>query len=130
MSARRTVPTPRVSSSTSAVEAVAAGDEAPRVGVVKMLAPGEAQRLTQQIKLTASGVRNGIFKLRNLIDEAKWSNAWNVLGFASWTAYLVDALGEEPMRVSRDQALADAGRVIAEEAAIFMRLDPGALRAA
>lgn len=71
--------------------------------VVKILSPGEAQRLTQQIKLTASGVRNGLFKLRNLIDEAKASNVWNILGYPSWTAYLVDALGDEPLRVSRDE---------------------------
>lgn len=68
-----------------------------------MLSPAEAQRLTQRIKMTASGVRDGLFKLRNLIGEAKNSNAWSVLGFASWTAYLVDALGDEPLRVSREE---------------------------
>lgn len=68
-----------------------------------LLSPGEAQPLTQRIKQTASNVREGMFRLRNLIEEAKASNAWSVLGFASWTAYLVDALGDEPLRVSRDE---------------------------
>lgn len=72
--------------------------------VVKMmLSPGEAQRLTQRIKLTAGTVRDGLFKLRNLVDEARDSNAWQVLGFASWTAYLSDTLASEPMRLERSE---------------------------
>jgi transposase-like protein len=72
-------------------------------GVVVLLSAAEAQRLTQRIKLTASGVRDGLFKLRNLVDEAKNSNAWQVLGFASWTAYLADTLADEPMRLGREE---------------------------
>lgn len=82
--------------------------------VVAILSAGEAQRLTQRIKLTASGVRDGLYKLRNLIDEAKGSNAWQVLGFASWTAYLVDTLGDEPMRVSREERLELVGYLAGE----------------
>lgn len=69
----------------------------------QLLSPGEAQRLTQRIKLTAGSIRDGLFKLRNLVDEAKASNVWQVLGFPSWTAYLADALGSEPMRLGRDE---------------------------
>lgn len=69
----------------------------------QMLTSAEAQRLTQRIKLTAGSIRDGMFKLRNLVDEAKNSNAWQVLGFSSWTAYLADALGSEPMRLGRDE---------------------------
>lgn len=72
-------------------------------GALALLSPGEAQRLTQRIKITASGVRDGLFKLRNLVDEAKRSNAWNVLGYPSWTAYLADTLADEPMRLGRDE---------------------------
>lgn len=68
-----------------------------------LMSATEAQRLTQRIKLTASGVRDGLFKLRNLVDEAKNSNAWQVLGFASWTAYLADTLADEPMRLGREE---------------------------
>lgn len=71
--------------------------------VVTLLSPGEAQRLTQRIKLTASTIRDNLFKLRNLVDEAKNSNAWQVLGFQSWTAYLADTLADEPMRLGREE---------------------------
>lgn len=71
--------------------------------VVTLMSAGEAQRLTQRIKLTASGVRDSLFKLRNLVDEAKHSNVWQVLGYQSWTAYLADTLADEPMRLGRDE---------------------------
>lgn len=71
--------------------------------VVTLLSPGEAQRLTQRIKLTASTIRDNLFKLRNLVEEAKNSNAWQVLGFQSWTAYLADTLADEPMRLGREE---------------------------
>ena len=103
MTVRQPVAFPAASSGESAVDAFTLG-EAPH-GIVTLLSAGEAQRLTQHIKLTASGVRNGLFKLRNLIEEAKRSNVWNVLGFASWTAYLADVLGDEPMRVSREERI-------------------------
>lgn len=69
--------------------------------VVALLSAGDAQRLTQRIKLVASSVRDGLYKLRNLVDEARRSNAWQVLGFRSWTEYLADTLGSEPMRLAR-----------------------------
>jgi hypothetical protein len=104
MSRRAAVTLPDIEGGTSAIDMYGHGD-IEYTGPVKFLSPGEAQRLTQHIKLTASGVRNGLFKLRNLIDEAKRSNVWQVLGFPSWTAYLSDALAEEPMRVPREERL-------------------------
>lgn len=71
--------------------------------VHQILSPSEAQRLTQRIKLTASSIRDSMFKLKNLVEEAKASNAWQVLGFRSWTEYLADTLGSEPMRLGRDE---------------------------
>lgn len=71
--------------------------------VMQLLSPGDAQRLTQRIKLTASVVRDNLFKLRNLVDEAKNSNVSQILGFPSWTAYLADTLSEEPMRLGREE---------------------------
>lgn len=71
--------------------------------VVTLLSAGEAQRLTQRIKLTASTVRDGLFKLRNLVEEAKNSNVSQVLGYPSWMAYLADTLGDEPMRLGREE---------------------------
>lgn len=71
--------------------------------VHQILSPTDAQRLTQRIKLTASTIRDNLWKLRNLVEEAKTSNAWQVLGFPSWTAYLADTLADEPMRLGRDE---------------------------
>jgi hypothetical protein len=71
--------------------------------IMAILSPSDAQRLTQRIKLVASTVRDSLFKLRNLVEEAKNSNAWQVLGYQSWTAYLADTLADEPMRLGRDE---------------------------
>lgn len=103
MSARRTVPAPDVARGSGVVDAI--GDTTVAPGVLRILSKGEAERLTQEIKLTASGIRNNLFKLRNQIDTAKSSNVWQMLGFASWTAWLSDTLSEEPMRVSREERL-------------------------
>lgn len=69
--------------------------------VVVLLSEGEAQRLTKRIKLVASDVLDKWFKLQNLVEEAKNKSAWSVLGYPSWTAYLADTLGSEPMRLGR-----------------------------
>lgn len=73
------------------------------MSIVTLLSAKEAARLTERIKLTAGSIRDNLFKLRNLLDEARNSNAWQVLGFASWTAYLAETLAEQPMRVSREE---------------------------
>ncbi|MCC4250783.1 hypothetical protein, partial [Microbacterium testaceum] len=70
--------------------------------------------MTQEIKLTASGIRNNLFKLRNQIDVAKNSNVWAMLGFSSWTAWLSDTLSDEPMRVSREERLELVGYLAGE----------------
>ena len=67
------------------------------------LSASEAQRLTQRIKLVASSVRDSLAKLRDLVEEARGTDAWQVLGFHSWTAYLADTLGSEPMRLDREE---------------------------
>lgn len=63
----------------------------------------DARRLTERIRLTAHTARESIEKLHQLVDEAKAGNAHVVLGYASWTAYLSDVMGEEPLRLARDQ---------------------------
>ena len=63
----------------------------------------DARRLTERIRLTAHSARDSIEKLHVLVAEAKDGNAHEALGYASWTAYLADVLGEEPLRLARDQ---------------------------
>lgn len=62
-----------------------------------------ARRLTERIRYTALSVRDGMEKLQRLVQEAKNGEAHEALGYASWTAYLSDVLGAEPLRLPRDQ---------------------------
>lgn len=68
-----------------------------------MLSVDDARRLTERIRLTAHSARESIEKLHQLVDAAKAGNAHLALGYQSWTAYLSEVLGEEPLRLARDQ---------------------------
>ncbi|WP_108719510.1 hypothetical protein [Miniimonas sp. S16] len=63
----------------------------------------DARRLTERIRLTAMSVRDGVEKLQRLVGEAQAGLAHLALGYASWTAYLADLFGDEPLRLPRDQ---------------------------
>ncbi len=63
---------------------------------VEVAAPldlGASERLDRRIRLMADTIRDNIAKLTGLIEEAKQGQIHAALGFASWTAYLADALG-------------------------------------
>ena len=62
----------------------------------------EARRLTERIRLVAHTVAENMEKLQRLVTDAKNGNVHVQLGYASWTAYLADVLGETPMRLDRD----------------------------
>lgn len=66
------------------------------------LLPGDARRLTERIRLIAGTVADNMQKLRELVDQARSGNAHAVLGYASWTAYITDLFGDEPLRLARD----------------------------
>lgn len=61
-----------------------------------------ARRLTERIRLTAITVRDGVEKLQSLLEEAKEGHVHVALGYQSWPAYIADVMGEEPLRLSRD----------------------------
>ena len=64
--------------------------------VIEVVAPldvAAATRLDKRIRLMASTVRENLAKIAELVDEAKAGQVHVALGFASWTAYLSDALG-------------------------------------
>lgn len=63
----------------------------------------EAQKLTERIRLTAVTFAESRTKLMDLVQEAKDGNAHLALGYASWTAYLAEVLGDEPMRLARGE---------------------------
>lgn len=52
-----------------------------------------AKRLDNRIRLMAATVRENLTKIAALVEEAKSGQIHVALGFASWTAYLADALG-------------------------------------
>lgn len=62
----------------------------------------EARRLTERIRLVAGNIADNVEKLRDLVQQAKDSDVHAVLGYASWTAYLKDVFGDEPLRLARD----------------------------
>lgn len=62
-----------------------------------------AERRFELIQLTAQGARERLEHLRDLTEQAKTEGDDRTLGYASWTDYLADALGAEPMRLPREQ---------------------------
>lgn len=62
-----------------------------------------ARRLTEKIRITAHTYAEARDKLIGYVEEAKNGNAHIALGYASWTGYLSEVLGEEPMRLARDE---------------------------
>jgi transposase-like protein len=63
------------------------------IEVIAPLAIDAATRLDKRIRLMADTLRDNIAKITGLIEEAKTGEIHVALGFASWTAYLADALG-------------------------------------
>lgn len=63
----------------------------------------EARRVTERIRAIAVTVKDQLEKLQTLLNEARDGEAWRILGYASWTAYLADVMGEQPLRLPRDE---------------------------
>ena len=61
--------------------------------VEKAMDIGDAERLDKRIRLMAGTLRDNLHKIAVLVEEAKLGQIHVALGFASWTAYLADALG-------------------------------------
>lgn len=69
---------------------------------IQHMSEQDARQITERIRLTARNLMDAKEKLLRLVDEAKVGNAHRVLGYESWPAYLADTLGDEPMRLARD----------------------------
>ena len=63
----------------------------------------DARRITERIRYTALSARESLEKLQALVTQAQEGQAHVALGYASWTAYLADVLGDQPLRLPRDQ---------------------------
>lgn len=93
---------------------VAVLEQGADVEVVVPMDRRSAERLDQRIRQVAGTVRDNFVKLAAFVEEAKAGNIHEVLGFASWTAYLADALGGQlevrgPVRLEVVQFLAGEG---------------------
>jgi hypothetical protein len=67
-----------------------------------LLDADDARRLTERIRLIAGNVADNVEKLRDLVEQARVGEAHAALGYASWTAYLLDVFGDEPLRLAGD----------------------------
>lgn len=67
------------------------------------LTESQARKLTEKIRITAHNYADARQKLQQYVAEAKAGNAHLALGYASWTSYLSEVLGEEPMRLARGE---------------------------
>lgn len=74
-----------------------------------------ARRRAERIRIKARSITEQYSDLRALVDEAERCEDHLTLGYPSWTAYLADLFGDEPLRLPRDeripmsQMLADKG---------------------
>lgn len=71
--------------------------------VIERMTEHEAKAITARIRLCAFNAREALEKLADFTRQAKKGEAHTVLGYASWTAYLADVLGELHLNLSRDQ---------------------------
>lgn len=69
---------------------------------LRVMDVSSARRLTERIRLNAVAVRDGVEKLQALLEEAKEGNVHVALGYPSWPAYIAEVMGDEPLRLSRD----------------------------
>lgn len=81
---------------------------------VPVMSEHDARRLTERIRLTAHNYAEAKAKLLELVQEAKEGRAHVALGYSSWTFYLSETLGDEPMRLARDDRQ-DMVRALANE---------------
>ena len=72
--------------------------------VVKpLMSERDARKVTERIRIVAHNYTEAKAKLIELVQQAKDGSAHDALGYPSWTAYLAETLGDEPMRLARDE---------------------------
>lgn len=74
----------------------------------------DAQKVTERIRGLASNARESLEKMQRYLSEAKDGDAWAVLGYSSWTAYVADVLGKEPLHLTREQRQVLVGYLVGE----------------
>lgn len=61
-----------------------------------------AQRRAERIRLHATNANEAMQSLQKLVHTARELEDHVTLGFPSWTAYITDLFGDEPLRLARD----------------------------
>lgn len=59
----------------------------------------DAEKLTERIRYMAMSVRDGVEKLQKLVSDAQEGQAHLALGYPSWTAYIAEVMGDEPLQL-------------------------------
>lgn len=61
-----------------------------------------AQRRAERIRFHATNANEAMQSLQKLVHQARELEDHVTLGYASWTAYIRDLFGDEPLRLARD----------------------------
>jgi hypothetical protein len=61
-----------------------------------------ARKITERLRLQATNYADARDKVMATLIEARDGGAADLLGYASWTAYMADVFGDAPLRLERD----------------------------
>ncbi len=61
-----------------------------------------AERITERLRLQSTIFADSRNKIIELLHEAQDGDAARLLGYKSWTAYISDVFGEQPLRLEKD----------------------------
>lgn len=61
-----------------------------------------ARKITERLRLQATNYAEAREKVLTTLTEARDGGAAELLGYASWTAYMADVFGDAPLRLERD----------------------------
>ncbi|MCI1637983.1 MAG: hypothetical protein LKI30_07790 [Bifidobacterium crudilactis] len=61
-----------------------------------------AERITERLRLQSTIFTDSRNKIIDLLHEAQDGDAAGLLGYKSWTAYISDVFGEQPLRLEKD----------------------------
>lgn len=61
-----------------------------------------AERVTERLRLQSTIFTDSRNKIIDLLHEAQDGNAAQLLGYKSWTTYISDVFGEQPLRLEKD----------------------------
>lgn len=62
-----------------------------------------ARKITERLRLQATNYQEAREKVMTTLHEARDGGAAELLGYASFTAYMADVFGDSPLRLERDQ---------------------------